>query len=375
MNESFVVVVCLLVAINGFTLPALNRYGSKTAFFGGFGFGESSSTQSQSKKKKKGKRLKKLIQNEDESKEPPEPGNRVDKWGLPIQSEEEILHELFPPMSEDTEIIPVDAGKDYTLQEIQDCLGNHIDLKLGRLFDKNGAAIQPTGGKPIQLKLLHESPPVLEIENFFSEEECEELKNASLVGHEVSSATFSGSISTRTSTSWFCNYSDVPRLLAKVNQYLNIPLEVMEEPQIVRYQKGQEFSWHYDEVPANAVENGGQRLATLLVYLSDISSNHGGGTMFRDLEYDSKPLVMQPKLGSALLFFPASNDGPDKRTLHRSQVLLDDTTSVEQVEKWILQMWCHERKYKAVLPIGNSQELAVDLVSKTIEKLGLAENG
>jgi predicted 2-oxoglutarate/Fe(II)-dependent dioxygenase YbiX len=160
----------------------------------------------------------------------------------------------------------------------------------------------------------------------------------------------------------------VPLLLAKVNQYLNIPLEVMEEPQIVRYQKGEEFSWHYDAVPTNALENGGQRLATLLVYLSDIVSDDGGGTMFRDLEYDSEPLTMQPNLGSALLFFPAKRDGTsDERTLHRSEVMTGED------EKWIIQMWIHEREYKAVLPIGNSHDLAGDAVRETILKLGLSE--
>ncbi|CAJ1941393.1 unnamed protein product [Cylindrotheca closterium] len=369
-------VLSLLATINGFTLTGENRYGSKTSFFGGFGFGESSTPSKSRKKKKKGKRLtNELIPNKDTNdvfsmtQEALGPEKKVDKWGLPIQTEDEIIEELFPSMSKETEMIPVVSGKEYTLPEIQDCLGNQIDLNLGRFFDENGAATQSNAAKPIQLKLLHQSPPVLAIDNLFSDTECEELRNASLVGHEVSSATFTGSLSTRTSTSWFCNYADVPLLLAKVNQYLNIPLELMEEPQIVRYQKGEEFSWHYDAVPENALENGGQRLATLLVYLTDIASEDGGGTMFRDLKYDSEPLSMQPKVGSALLFFPAKSDGtPDARTLHRSEVMTGDE------EKWIIQMWIHEREYKAVLPIGNSHELAGDGVRKTIVKLGLADD-
>jgi len=368
-------VLSLLVTINGFTPSGKHGCGSKTSCFGGFGFGESSSPSQSGKKKKKGKRLaNQLIPNKNTNEESfmAKEEKKVDKWGLPIQTEEEILQELFPSMSAETEIIPVYPGKEYTLPEIQDCLRNQIDLNLGQFFDENGVARQSNGAKPIQLKLLHQSPPVLAIENLFSDAECQELRNASSVGHEVSSATFTGSLSTRTSTSWFCNYGDVPLLLAKVNRYLNIPLEVMEEPQIVRYQKGQEFSWHYDEVPNNALENGGQRLATLLVYLSDVASDHGGGTMFRDLKegYDSESsLVMQPKLGSALLFFPAKSDGtPDERTLHRSEVMTGDD------EKWIIQMWIHEREYKAVLPIGNSHDLAADAVRETIVKLGLAKD-
>jgi hypothetical protein len=56
-------------------------------------------------------------------------------------------------------------------------------------------------------------------------------------------------------------------MLAKMNFMLGIPRSSKwKEPQIVRYQKVQSFIGT-DEVPAAQLENGGQRLATLLVYL------------------------------------------------------------------------------------------------------------
>jgi prolyl 4-hydroxylase len=153
-------------------------------------------------------------------------------------------------------------------------------------------------------------------------------------------------------------------MLAKMNHMLGIPLEQMEEPQIVRYQKGQEFSWHYDEVPAAQLANGGQRLATLLVYLNTVQS--GGGTIFRDLkDRDGNPLTMKPVQGSALLFFPADATGkPDDRTLHKGEVVtLND-------EKWIIQMWIHERQYRAAVPRGNSQQAALEAVNQASLDLG-----
>ena len=182
---------------------------------------------------------------------------------------------------------------------------------------------------------------------------------------QVQSATFSAlAQSKRTSTSWFCYYSQVPVLLAKAQKVLGIPtLEQMEEPQIVRYKTGQEFSWHYDEVPSNQLKNGGQRLATLLVYLNDVGT--GGGTVFRDL-CDGKTgemLTMKPKRGSALLFFPAFKDGsPDDRTLHKGEIAGD--------EKWIIQMWTHERSYVAQIPEGNFQRSAKDAVDEVCKSLG-----
>lgn len=53
---------------------------------------------------------------------------------------------------------------------------------------------------------------------------------------------------------------------------------------------------------------GYQRRATILVYLNDVKE--GGSTRFEHLG----PLAVQPKQGSALLFFPAFNGGmPDAR--------------------------------------------------------------
>lgn len=331
-----------------------------SAFAGGFG--ANVSKKSPKRKKRKGNQ-RELSELSSPSIQPTNPSKeKLDKWGLPEITEDD----LFPQMPDGTELIPIDGSKDYSLSEIQLCLNQHLDLKLERHFDQNGVEIVSDDREPMKVRLLHESPPVLAIDNFFSGEECKQIKCATNSAHEVNSATFSGALSTRTSTSWFCRYSDVPILLAKANQLLNIELECMEEPQIVRYRKGQEFSFHYDEVPSRALENGGQRVATLLVYLSDINPKCGGGTEFRDLKtVDSQSLVMQPKQGSALLFFPAYKDGrPDDRTLHRSQVMDCDD------EKWIVQMWVHERKYDAVLPAGNSNQAARSVMMEEIEKLG-----
>lgn len=336
-----------------------------TAFAGGFGGGNKSSTTPREKTKYRKKKnglaevkppISKAIDAKDETK--------LDKWGLPVAS----VDELFPPLGPDVELLSVDPTGATTLSDITNYLGDYIDLRLERHF--NSECIQKDADNesfPMKLRMLHKSPPVLQIENFLTSTECEEIKSAIEHSHEVNSATFAGALSTRTSTSWFCRFVDVPVLLAKANQLLNIPLETMEEPQIVRYKKGQEFSWHYDEVPVSQLDNGGQRLATLLIYLNNLGDECGGGTAFRDLQYDGEPLVMKPKQGSALLFFPASRDGtPDDRTLHRGEPIACDT------EKWIVQMWIHKDHYKAVLPSGNSNVAARSEMIESILRLGIS---
>ena len=262
--------------------------------------------------------------------------------------------------------------------------------------------------------MIHVDPPVFRIDDFLSGRECQSL--ASLVDDDIAtsslssggkgrpaqkvqrmpSPTFSSSsyasVSRRTSTTWFCRYDAVPALLAKVRRLLDVDVGRMEEPQVVRYRPGEEFSWHYDAVPRTTLSgssrsNGGQRLATLLVYLNDLEEGRGGGTAFRDLEgppkeeevaveggdrADESPppprrrrgrLVVTPRMGTALLFFPAYNDGsPDPRTLHRGETAMDDKT--------IAQVWIHEDEYRAGVPEGNRQSDAMDMVKNESRRLG-----
>ena len=326
------------------------------------GFGGAKPDKKRTKSNKKGG-LAEMAQHLSPVQQATKDEKKLDKWGLPVPT----LGDLFPPMAPDTELVASDAFSATTLTEIQRCLENHMDLLLDPFFDEKG---NEKNGGLMQIKLLHKSPPVLTIDNFLTESECHELKNATQKAHKVDSATFTGALSSRTSTSWFCRFQDVPVLLAKANVILNMPLERMEEPQVVRYQKGQEFSWHYDEVPFPQLRNGGQRLATLLVYLNDVDAKCGGGTAFRDLlTVDGKPIIVQPRRGTALLFFPAFRDGsPDDRTLHQSEAMTCD------IEKWIAQMWVHKETYVAVLPQGNSNVGAMSIMKKKIQELGYGDD-
>ena len=324
------------------------------AFSGGFG----ASSKSPSKPKRKKRGLSEMENLSPRSSEKAE--TKLDKWGLPPPTEEDI----FPYMHPGTELIS--APSQTTKQAIENALRDHVPLTLDR-FDDNGAEKHPSPGrKPMTIRMLHQSPPVLAIDHFFSDDECAYVQGVTQCASDslqVDSATFSPlAQSKRTSTSWFCFYEQMPALLAKAHKVLGIPIKQMEEPQIVRYRTGEEFSWHYDEVPPAQLKNGGQRVMTLLVYLNDVS--RGGGTIFRDLkDADGQLLTMKPKKGSALLFFPAFKDGrPDDRTLHKGEVAMD--------EKWITQMWIHQYDYLPVVPQGNTHEAALACIAQINDELG-----
>lgn len=135
--------------------------------------------------------------------------------------------------------------------------------------------------------------------------------------------------------------------MAKACKLLGCSLDQWEEPQTVRYRPGQKFTWHLDALPPPTDKEGpGQRIATLLVYLTDMQDEEGGATVFRDLG----PLRVQPVKGSALLFFPAAGGVPntpfDIRTVHAGEMV----SPKAKQDKWIAQLWLRERTYVPTLP-------------------------
>jgi prolyl 4-hydroxylase len=310
----------------------------------------------------------------------------LDKWGFPPPTVEDI----FPLLSKESELIPINPGETYNIHDVQkylrDYFPNNLNWKYISLRDSKSASIHRDDfdrNPSMFIRMAHVSPPILVIDNFLTEQECLDVKRVVLsdTGKEirnnenavrVQSKTLSQyALSKRTSTSWFCYYKSVPTVLSKFQQVLGISdLSQCEEPQIVQYQSGQEFSWHYDEIPIPLLSNGGQRLATILIYLNTVPLENGGSTTFRDLsngEIDAAtPLSIQPKLGSAVIFFPSNIHGrPDERTLHRSTPIVGDSVS-----KWILQIWIHERSYLAVVPEGNRIEDAYADIDAASRRLG-----
>ncbi|CAM9678825.1 unnamed protein product [Ectocarpus fasciculatus] len=235
------------------------------------------------------------------------------------------------------------------------------------------------------LRLLHAEPPVIGVSGFFTDEECDEYisrsvspppaavtsgAGAAATGggpHMQRSATLGAdvdAVAQRTSTTWFHRFSGVPELMAKASALVGVPFEEgrWEEAQTVRYRPGEKFTWHLDALPPapDLASKGGQRIATLLVYLTEMPEGDGGATAFRDLG----PLRVRPRKGSALLFFPSLGGAPDCpfdiRTLHAGEVV---RPGAEQ-DKWIAQLWLRESRYTPTVPKQNSHEDAASAVAE-----------
>jgi len=124
----------------------------------------------------------------------------------------------------------------------------------------------------------------------------------------------------------------------RLARYAMLPPENAEPITILHYGPGDEYRPHRDyydpRAPGSRVglDQGGQRVATFLVYLNDVEA--GGETCFPEVD-----LTIPPATGCGLLFFNCDPDGaPDASTLHAG-------APVERGEKWLLSRWIRAGAY------------------------------
>jgi len=190
------------------------------------------------------------------------------------------------------------------------------------------------------LRVLSHSPPMYAVDDFLTPQECQFLiQNAQdsfgpapVVGKGVGEVSPS-----RTSSTCYLAREDLPDVLRKVSMLTNKPVQHCELPQVGRYFPTQQYLQHYDAFDLTSEDgrrfaaNGGQRTVTVLIYLNDVFQ--GGATRFPMLH-----LQVQPKQGTALVFFPATVDGTlDPMALHAALPAIDT--------KYVSQIWIRQGVY------------------------------
>lgn len=123
----------------------------------------------------------------------------------------------------------------------------------------------------------------------------------------------------------------VKKIILRAAVMLGVPPCYIEPPQVVHYQKGQEFKYHHDAFPAETIKNlREQRYVTFFVYLNDLNEDQGGKTDFPKLS-----ISVKPKKDMAVVWWDCDCYGHlDERTLHAG-------LPVEYGEKWGLNIWVH----------------------------------
>mmetsp|Transcript_8370 Transcript_8370/g.15517 ORF Transcript_8370/g.15517 Transcript_8370/m.15517 type:complete len:546 (+) Transcript_8370:187-1824(+) len=203
-------------------------------------------------------------------------------------------------------------------------------------------------GHPFDLKLvaISQEPRVFLVENLLSQDEVDFiLKTAKdkVQRSAVGSASNGFVTDTRTSrTAWLSRDSSetMNKLYSRFAKVLNIPDEELthdntaENLQVVTYNVGQKYSPHHD---FNDKGSPPQRFLTLFIYLK--AADEKGGTGF-PLAYDRRGMSVNPKPGSAVLWYNMLEDGnADELSLHEGE-------PVGAGEKWGCNLWVWDPKIK-----------------------------
>ncbi len=190
------------------------------------------------------------------------------------------------------------------------------------------------------------APRVVLVGNLLSDEECDALIAYAVPRLERSPvvADVDGKMQVhahRTSRGAMLQRSEtglVARIESRLAALTAWPVERGEGLQVLSYEKGNEYRPHFDWFdpalpgPRKHLERGGQRLATVIMYLSDVEQ--GGGTSFPNIG-----LQVQPRKGSAVFFANTDAYGtPEQRSLHAGE-------PVEKGVKVIATKWLRERAY------------------------------
>jgi prolyl 4-hydroxylase len=212
--------------------------------------------------------------------------------------------------------------------------------------DLEGAPLYiDAGDRRVQVLHTMRHPRVVVFGNLLSPEECEGLIAAARVrlARSLTVETRTGGEVLnvdRTSEGMFFERGEneiVSRLEQRIAALLRWPVEFGEGLQILRYAPGAQYRPHYDYFDPGEpgtptiLKRGGQRVATLVMYLQE--PEQGGATTFPDVG-----LEVAPVRGTGV-FFSYDEPDPATRTLHGGAPVLAG-------EKWVATKWLREREFK-----------------------------
>mmetsp|Transcript_14641 Transcript_14641/g.36453 ORF Transcript_14641/g.36453 Transcript_14641/m.36453 type:complete len:287 (-) Transcript_14641:183-1043(-) len=243
-----------------------------------------------------------------------------------------------------------------TANEIKGWGGMPADIDSGRaisLHNTPGQKFDPTTTPWVEQ--VASNPKAYVYHNFLTPEERAHMVRIAaplLKRSRVSGANGTGVIDEiRTSYGMFINRLQDPiieRIEKRISLVTHVPVSHQEAIQVLRYTKGQTYRAHYD----SGAEKGGHgpqfRLATFLMYLSDVEE--GGETVFKREGADAatKDIIdwrncndgsfkYKPRLGDAVLFWSTTPDGEiDPHALHGG-------CPVVKGEKWVVTKWLRSK--------------------------------
>ncbi|XP_020582659.1 probable prolyl 4-hydroxylase 7 isoform X1 [Phalaenopsis equestris] len=213
---------------------------------------------------------------------------------------------------------------------------------------------------PSRVTQLSWSPRAFLYKGFLTENECDHLISRakgklerSMVANRQSGKAMLNEA--RTSSGYFFGKRQdavIRRIERRIAEWTFLPEENGEGIHVLHYGLGQKYDTHPDYFQDKFnQENGGNRMATVLMYLSNVRK--GGETVFpyaeaantqpKDETYSEcarNGFAVKPKKGDALLFFSCHvNATTNPRSVHRSCPVIEG-------EKWAATRWIRLRSYE-----------------------------
>lgn len=204
-----------------------------------------------------------------------------------------------------------------------------------------------TSDRTVSVRLRVDRPEILVLEGVLAYDECDELIRRSQEKLAPSTTVDPATgqmkpIQDRKSVGTFFPLEAddfIARLDRRLSDIAHWPLDHSEGIQILNYHVGGEYKPHFDFFPPEDsgssahTAQGGQRIATIVMYLNDVEE--GGETIFPKLS-----LSIPPRKGDAVYFSYFNSLGEvDRLTLHGG-------APVTKGEKWIATKWVrqHQRR-------------------------------
>lgn len=198
----------------------------------------------------------------------------------------------------------------------------------------------------VSTQVVLENPNIAVLAGILSAEECEQLIGLSQGKLQRSTVVEKHTGKVEVSAvrlSDGCHFERgenalIQKLERRIAAFTGIPIEQGEPLQILHYNPGGEYLPHHDYFhhaetgSAQHLQRGGQRIATMVIYLSHVAQ--GGETYFPELEF-----TVKPHPGNAVYFEYVNGAGQlDSRCLHAGlPVALGD--------KWIATKWFRTSAY------------------------------
>lgn len=236
------------------------------------------------------------------------------------------------------------AAMEDSLQDHLKAQGLPIPVPVPEPMPEGAGSILDAGDRKVQVLAAMQEPRVLVLADLASAEECQALIEQARprLARSLTVAVDDGSEKPhedRTSNGMFFTRGEtelVRRLEERMARLLGWPVQNGEGLQVLQYLPGAQYKPHHDYFEPGEpgtptlVARGGQRVATLILYLNE--PTRGGATIFPDARLD-----VLPKQGHAV-FFSYNRPHANTRTLHGGAPVVEG-------EKWIATKWLREREY------------------------------